>query len=149
MKRKKPRNKNSFSEPIEHTADIGMRVWGKDLKDLFENSAQVMFGLLIEHKGNAICRAEEKEINIAAVDKESLLHDWLAELLSLYEAKRVVFERFDIKKINEKALKATLYAVPLTCKNHTIKTEIKAVTYHKLFIGGNKGRLKAEVIFDV
>ncbi|MBI4335989.1 MAG: archease, partial [Candidatus Omnitrophica bacterium] len=31
-------------EPIEHTADIGIRAYGRSLKELFENAALGMFG---------------------------------------------------------------------------------------------------------
>ena len=37
-------------EFIEHTADIGIKAYGKSLPELFQNSAEAMFTLLIDYK---------------------------------------------------------------------------------------------------
>ncbi|MFH1775939.1 MAG: archease [Candidatus Omnitrophota bacterium] len=136
-------------ELIEHTADIGVRVWGKDLRDLFKNAAEAMLDILIERKGEAGEKLLKQEIKIEADTKEELLRSWLAELLSLQDAKKIFFTKIEIQDISEKILQAKVYTGPLGKKTHAIKTEIKAVTYHGLKIEKDCGRLKAEIIFDV
>lgn len=142
------KNKNKIYEIIPHTADIGIRVAGEDVKTLFENSAWALFDLLVEQKTQESGQAQEEDIELTAETKEDLLHDWLGELLFLYETRRCVYTDFKIQAISEHKLKAKVNSVPLT-KNHTIKTEIKAVTYHDLKISINPKKIVAEIIFDV
>ena len=40
-------------ELIEHTADVGIRVRGKGLNELFQNAAVAMFEIIAEEKGVA------------------------------------------------------------------------------------------------
>lgn len=56
---------------IEHTADIGIRAYGKDLKEAFANTAYGMFNLI----GN-LAKVKEKEkifLEVSARDKDDLL----------------------------------------------------------------------------
>ncbi|MBU0896652.1 MAG: archease, partial [Candidatus Omnitrophica bacterium] len=66
-------------EFIEHTADIGVRVYGKSLEDLFQNCAQTLFSLLIDHKP---AEKIEERIILEAETQEELLVTWLNELIS-------------------------------------------------------------------
>ncbi len=48
-------------ELIEHTADIGIRVKGKDLNDLFKNSASAMFDIIAEKKESPVIKQTKME----------------------------------------------------------------------------------------
>ena len=132
-------------ELIEHTADVGIRVKGKTLKDLFKNSARVMFGIIVESKA----QTPKKEIKIIqkAGDLEELLVNWLNELLSLSATKELIFCDFKIKKINENSLEAVAIGNPM--KDYKVNVEIKAATYHGLAVKKTIAGWQAEIIFDV
>lgn len=133
---------------IEHTADIGIRVEGKDLKELFCNAAAAMFEIMApDRKGNRKSVAQELIIENSAQDSEELLINWLNELLSLSAAKRLIFTDFTIEKIDRHHLKAKLRGINI--EGSRIDTEIKAATYHELKIEKMDSGYSAQVILDV
>ncbi len=130
---------------IEHTADIGIRVKGQDLKDLFKNTALAMFDIIAERK-----KAEKQrdlKIEQQADNLEELFINWLNELLSLSATKEVIFSDFRINKLDENNLQAV--AVGDDVKNYKVNVEIKAATYHALKLERSSAGWQAEVIFDV
>jgi len=134
-------------ELIEHTADIGIRVKGKDLKALFKNSASAMFDIIAERKESSVIKQKKIKIEQKADNLEELLVNWLNELLSLSATKELIFSEFRINKIDKNILQAVVIGEDI--KNYRVNTEVKAATYHQLKLEEAKGGLQAEVIFDV
>ncbi len=141
-------------ELIEHTADIGIRVKGKDLKEIFKNAALAMFDIMAEKKpetrptfGGCPEKPENIVLEQKAENPEELFVNWLNELLSLSATKELIFNEFKIKKIDEHNLEVEVEGEPI--KNYRVNTEIKAATYHALKIEKSKSGWQAEVIFDV
>jgi SHS2 domain-containing protein len=133
-------------ELIEHTADFGIRVKGKDPEELFKNAALAMFDC-IAAKTNPAQRTIQARINQEAEDLEELFINWLNELLSLSAIKEVIFTEFNINKISDTVIQAEADGEP--AEAFKINTEIKAATYHQLKIDKSAEGLQAEVIFDV
>jgi SHS2 domain-containing protein len=134
-------------ELIEHTADIGIRVKGADLKGLFENAALAMFDIIAEKKGVADRRIKKVKIELKADDSEELFINWLNELLSLSSVKDLIFSAFQINKLAEGRLEAVVSGS--AAGNYRLNVEIKAATYHALKIAQAGTGWQAEVIFDV
>jgi len=130
-------------EEIEHTADIALRVWGSDLADLFANAASGMGHLLSEAPEGPL--TVSKTIELAAVDVETLLVDWLSELLFLGEQSDVVFTRFDELRVSGNQLTATAGGGPTGER----RSAIKAVTFADLEIRETDCGLETEIVFDV
>jgi SHS2 domain-containing protein len=75
------KNKKIKFEVVEHTADIGIKVYGKNLQQLYENAAYGMFSLLLDLEK---VRPDKKlKISVEGGDPESLLVNWLNELIYL------------------------------------------------------------------
>lgn len=138
---------NKTYELIEHTADIGVRVKGKDLRDLFKNTASAMFEIMAEKR--KVTKTTKKTVRIEqkADNLEELFINWLNELLSLSDTKELIFSVFKINKLNKNTLQAV--AIGEDIKKYKVNTEIKAATYHELKLEKTKFGWKAEVIFDV
>ena len=134
-------------ELIEHTADIGIRVRGKDLKELFKNSALAMFDITAQKKQPITKKQEKIIIKQKADDLEELFVNWLNELLSLSSTKELIFSDFQINKLERNSLEANVIGESM--KNYKINTEIKAATYHQLKLKNDESGWQAEVIFDV
>ncbi len=134
-------------EIIEHTADIGIRVFGRNLKDLFKNAGLAIFELSSEKISTHDKNHKEISIQQKADNLEELFLNWLNELLSLSAAKGIIFENFKFEQLDEKNLKAVGIGSRIT--NYKVNTEIKAATYHQLEIKKNKSGWQAEVILDV
>lgn len=134
-------------ELIEHTADIRIRVKGRDLRGLFKNSAFALFDILAEKQKTSLNNTKRITVKQKAESLEELFVNWLNELLSLSSVKELVFCGFQIKKLDENYLKAVVKGSAI--ENYKMKSEIKAATYSGLKIERTKTGWEAEVIFDV
>jgi SHS2 domain-containing protein len=134
-------------EIINHTADVGIIAYGTDIEELFSNAALALFSLITEPES-----VEEKlhlNLEVSSEDKDSLLVEWLNELIYLFDVKHILFNRFDIESLTHNQLKATCYGEDFDPMKHKIKLGVKAATYHMLSLDKNGGRYKARVIFDI
>jgi SHS2 domain-containing protein len=131
-------------EEIEHTADVALRVHGKDLKELLKNAAFGMADFISEEKFLSDDYTEEL-VEIRADDAEGLLVEWLSELAFLVEVKSFIFQRVEILTFFETYLKANVYGKIA----RELKVHIKAVTYHNLKIVETEKGFEATVVFDI
>ena len=134
-------------EIIEHTADIGVKAYGKSLSEAFANAAKAMFDIITDN--SEIESVGEYEIQLEANDLEQLLVDWLGELLFLNTAKNLVFNFFNVILDDKKfRLTAHVFGEKFDISKHKIGVEIKAVTYHILEVR-NKRPYYVQVLFDI
>ncbi len=84
---------------VEHTADRALRVWGRELPDLFVGAARGMTGLMADLDG--LVATEWREVRLEGWDRESLLVDWLNELLFLTETERLLFVDYRIESLTD------------------------------------------------
>ena len=134
-------------EFIDHTADIGILAYGADMKQVFANAARGLFSIITELDN--VAATEKRDIQVTAPDREALLVNWLNELIYLFEAKEMLFNRFEITIITDTELKAKAFGEKINLTKHELKTQVKAATYHMLKIEQNEDGWKAQVIFDV
>jgi SHS2 domain-containing protein len=130
-------------EEIEHTADLAIRVYGRDLKELFANAPYGMFCLMADL--TALVPATSHEVHLEAPDHEALLVDWLNELLYLHEMEGEIYNRFHIKTLSPTHLAASVVGGQLEVSRATIK----AVTFHDLSIEETENGYVATIVFDV
>ena len=134
-------------EFFEHTADIGVRVRGATLSDLFVNAARAMYEALGELKKTG--DRKQKTVELPAATLEDLLHDWLAELLFEIEANHVLYDEMKIAIVPGR-LTASLSGGSVDFARSHTNEEIKAVTYHQLSVEQLPDQSwRATVIFDV
>jgi len=134
-------------ELIDHTADIGIKVYAKELKEIFETAARAMFEIIADL--NDVELKEKRTIELKSLTTDELLLFWLSELLSQYDAYQILFAKFSVDKISQSSIVANAYGQRLDKNLHEIKTEIKAVTYHDLKLEKINSGWQAQVIFDV
>jgi len=132
---------------INHTADVGIKVWGESLESLFENAAYSMFDILTEL--DKVKVKESLGVEIEGKRTDELLADWLRNLLYKFNGEGYLLREFNIEEISKKDLKAKVGGEKLDLSRHTLKTEIKAVTYHGLEVKKTSQGWEAQVIFDV
>ncbi|MBU0703922.1 MAG: archease [Chloroflexi bacterium] len=130
-------------EEIEHTADVAMRVWGRDLAELFANAA---YGLACQLGGpSETGRAVERSIELTAYDAETLLVAWLGELLYLSERDDCILAEFDMLEVAPTRLRATAWGGPVRERGRYIK----AVTFNELEIARTDEGYETTIVFDV
>lgn len=130
-------------EILDHPADLKLRAFGKDLKEVFVNMALAMVQCL-KKKINAK-KFIEREIKVSSVNKETLLIDFLSEILYLSNVNKEVYPKVEIGRFNEKQLDAKLYGV----KVEGFDLEIKAVTYGEEELKQTADGWEAVVVFDI
>ena len=134
-------------EQFSHTADIGVRVFGKTLKELFENAAFAMFDILADLDG--IKGEITQDFELTAPNHEELLISWLDELLYNFYAKNIIFYKFEVTELSEDVIKARAFGRSVSENRNRLKTEIKAATYYNLRIIKKDDYYEVEIIFDV
>ncbi len=134
-------------ETFDHTADIGIIARGVDPAEAFANAAKAMFSLMVDLE--RVEPREERRIEVEADDRESLLVDWLAELLYVSEVDNLVFSHFEVAEISDKRIVAWAYGEPLDLERHNPKLMVKAVTRHMLQVAHAEGVWQARVILDI
>lgn len=134
-------------EIIPHTADIGIKAYGEDLKQLFKNAAYGMFDIIADLDG--LTSSVTQTIEVKAANQEELLVAWLGELLYNFYTKQIIFFDFQIDEIDNTHIKAKAFGRHVGENRNRLKTEIKAVTYHELKIEEKENKFTATIIFDV
>jgi SHS2 domain-containing protein len=134
-------------EIIDHTADVGIIAYGADVEELFSNAALALFSLITEPE-----RIEEKlhlDLEVNSEGRDSLLVEWLNELIYLFDVKHILFNRFEIESLTHNDLNATCYGENFDPMRHKIKIGVKAATYHMLKLEKHGGGYKSQIIFDI
>ncbi len=132
---------------IDHTADIGIDVFGNSLQELFSNAAFAMFDIIADLSN--VKNKDEYRISVSGVDREQLLVNWLGELLYIHDVKGLLFKDFTINNITDTQLDAIARGEGYKDGIHIIKTEMKAVTYHNLSIIKKDSQWQGRIIFDL
>lgn len=132
-------------EELEHTAEIGVRVRAPSPAELYACAAQAMFSLLQtepDAQSDAVCR----EVVIDSADPESLMVDWLGELLYFHETTGAILAGCHVDLWSPTHLEATVRGFqPMEPPS----LHIKAVTYHQLTVAQTCAGWTAEVFFDI
>ena len=134
-------------ELIDHTADLGIRVFGSDPGDLFTTAALAMFDQIIDVKISSGDR--KRRIRVTGSDWADLMVNWLRELLYLWTVRELLVATVDILSITESKLSAEITTRAFDKALHPIKNEIKAVTYHQINVVQSAAGWEAQVIFDI
>ncbi|MEE9122128.1 MAG: archease [Syntrophobacteria bacterium] len=131
---------------IDHTADAGILVKAPTLEGMFE-TAGLGFSELVTRVDSLKCLIQ-RQFRLQEDDMETLLVSWLQELLYLLDTEGLIFGRFQVN-LKDFSLEATAWGDVFDPDIHTMKTEIKAVTYHQLEVVEDDQGWKAQVIFDI
>ncbi len=124
---------------------MGLVAYGKSLAEAFANTAYGLFSLIVEP--NEVKEKESRKVTVRAQDAESLLFQWINELIYIFEVERLLFKSFDITEFTGQSLEATCRGEKYDPSRHQLKTGVKSATYHLLKVDGEKNRV--QVIFDV
>jgi len=135
-------------EPLEHTAEAGVIARGATLAEAFANAAEGMYSLVLELEG--VREREEREVALEGESLESLLADWLQELVFLTETEGLVFRRFAVDELSEAGLRARAWGERFDPERHrSHNVMVKAVTQHLLEIAPEDGGYRVQVLFDI
>lgn len=132
---------------IDHTGDLGIEIFGKDPATLFQHAGEAFTYIVTDPK--KVRARKSKHVSLQSERMEDLLVHWLNELIFLFDTEGLLFSRFEVESINEGHMEATVQGESYDQDRHSIKTTLKAATYHQLEVIRGDGTWKARVIFDV
>ncbi len=137
-------------EFLEHTADVKIRAYGKTLGEAFKNAAIATTAVMTDIK--QVKETEEKKIRITANDRESLLYDFLQEMLYLLDTEGYLAKSVKRIKIQETKTGYELTATLIgdhAQHGYDVHTYIKAVTYNEMEINENEKGVIIQLVHDI
>jgi SHS2 domain-containing protein len=134
-------------EILEHTADVGIRAFGRTLPELYENAARGMLEVLLDP--TSARPAVEETVAVTGTDAVDLMVVWLHEILLRSDARKRAFAQVRVSEVAEWRLAATLKGEPLDRSRHELRAEIKGVPYYGARVERTESGWVAEVYFDI
>jgi len=135
--------KVSTCEEVEHVADRAFCVHARNLAELLENAAHAMVAL--DGRPPATERFIRRVIDVDGRDRETLLVNWLNEILYLEQTQQEFYDHFLLSQVTDSHLHAQLYGRQL---DHSV-TSLKAVTFHNLNVKESQEGFEATIVIDV
>ena len=136
-------------EFLEHTADVGIRVYGSTLNELFKNAGEALFEMLV----TAHSRTDNaKSVRLEAGDLPDLFVAWFNELISIFYAEKFLGCKCIVEveaRSGAQVLWGEIQGYKFNPYHSRVNMEVKAATYHKAKVYQEKDRWVGEVIFDV
>ena len=132
---------------FEHTADVGLEARADSLGELFEAMGEGLSDVICPRQ--AVETQKTLQIQAEAENVESLLVDFLAELLGLFNLEKFLIAVVKVKRIDETSVAAEVTGEPYDPARHELGDEIKAVTYHQLKVAHKGDEWTGRVILDI
>ena len=147
MERKVPWNdkmkKYKFLDEIK--SDIMWEAYGKDLKELFANSAEALFSVIC--KVDKVKAKEVREVSVEGKDLSETLWNWLSALIAEVDVEEMFFSKFEIISVDEKHVKAKIYGSSI--QPELGETVVKSLTNHRYNVEKNSKGYKATISVDI
>ena len=144
-------NKEKGFEFLEHTADVYIAAYGRNLAEAFENAATAMLEVMTEL--GKVAPEIEDNVEVEGEDEYSLLYSWLEAILIRIEVNQMLYSKFKIVSIEETRdglrLKAKIWGEPFNPEKHPQKVGVKAITYHRMEIIKEADHVVAKFILDI
>jgi SHS2 domain-containing protein len=129
---------------LEHTADIGLRVRGRTIEELFENAIRGLIQI-VGARGEREEREERVVVPLDADDPGAALVEVLDGVIFLVDAHHARIAKVGVT--SDGSVVATLGWAP--SEQPVEGTELKATTYHQLKVESSPSGYEARVYFDV
>ena len=134
-------------EVLEHAADIGFRARAASLPELFENAGYALVSLAMETE--AIEGYERYLLAAEGDSRESLLVNWLSEILYFIDGRRLALRGFRVSALDPDRVTGEAVGEPRDRIRHEARLVVKGITYHQLKIEQTGQGWICEVFVDV
>lgn len=128
-------------------ADYEFEVQAESLEELFALCGKATFEAMTDT--STVEALKSVSFEVGGETLEDLLFSYLAELIYLKDVERIFLKDFVVMIGNGYSLACTAYGEQISFDKHEIRTDVKAVTYHKLAVIKDDRGYSAHVILDV
>jgi SHS2 domain-containing protein len=132
---------------FDHTADLGIEVFGGTQAELFCHAALALSDLLVDARG--MKTTDVRNIAIEGDNITDLFINFLREILYLFNGKGFLLTSCRVERIDDRQLIVEIRGGRYDARKHRVKTEIKAVTYHQAAVRKTAEGWQGRVVFDV
>lgn len=136
-----------YVQQINHTSDLGLKVYAKSLPELFSVAGRALIRLMIDP--DSIQSREQRNIVVSAAEIDLLFKEWLSELLALFHNEEFLVARITEVQLNNSQISALVYGEKFDKIRHKIYRELKSITYHQLGIKFDGKQYIGTFIIDV
>ncbi|MHA1784964.1 MAG: archease [Candidatus Helarchaeota archaeon] len=142
-------------EELPHTADVKYFITANNMSEAFELCGYC-YGLTITDI-TQIKPIKKIEFKLTSEDTESLLYDFISELIYLFDTKNIIISQFSVidveKGENFNKLRVEGFGQEFDPNVHEIGTEVKAMTYSEMKINLTESDFSKPVsitiVFDI
>jgi SHS2 domain-containing protein len=134
-------------ELVDHTADVGLRLWAPTCEGVFEEAGKAVFSLICDPL--TVEQTDTVDVRVDADDRELLLAAWINELIFQFETTRALFTDFEITELDGTHLVARVTGERLDPARHAVCGGVKAATLHELSVRQEPDGWAGFVILDV
>ena len=132
---------------LDHPADLGIEACGKTLAEAFEQAACGLTSVILDPA--SVRQVESRPVRIEAGDRQQLLVRWMTEVLYLYDGLNFAPRTFRIERLSTRSLAAQVRGEPFDPGRHTVRLDVKAITYHQLRIRRRAPGYWLQVFLDI
>lgn len=140
-------DERSGYESLDHTADLALRVWAPDTRELIEQAAAGFIGLMVDP--DTVEPEREIAISATGAGPEELLVGWLNEILFAFDAQGIAPAYAEVDAVTDDEVRGRLYGQAFDPLHHEVRNVFKAVTYHDLVVKRMGDLLEVSIVFDV
>jgi len=150
-------NKENISDRyiyFDKTADIKFQAFGATLEEAFKNAEEALIGVMfdIQELIDYDIHTEDREVTVEATNLETLLYNFLEEIIFLLSAESFIglVEKIIIKESDGAyKLKAKIHGTQsINLESHG---EVKAITYNEMYVKHDEktGQYEVQVVPDI
>lgn len=132
-------------------SDAAIEVWGKSIEELFLSAAEATLQLMVDDI-SSVRKNERLHIETEASGLDLLLFNFLGELIFYKDARRLFLipEKIEIlEKEGGYRLTAELRGETIDPARHSLASDVKAVTLHRLAVKKINGEWEGSLVLDI
>jgi SHS2 domain-containing protein len=137
---------------LDHTGDTAIEIVAASDAELLRDAARALASVIVDTARAAPRPLEDVRIELEAEDGESLLVDFLNELIFLFDSRGFLPWDLDAEELDLGAparLRAAVRGEPYDAARHAFQTEVKAATFHGVKLRRTPGKISTTVVLDL
>ncbi|NLX47577.1 MAG: archease [Euryarchaeota archaeon] len=129
---------------LDHTADVMVEAFGSSLEECFANAAYALTDQMVD--AGKVRPREERQMVTEGHDHESMLYNFLSEMLYVFDVTGMLFSKFAVT-FSGLEVHCQAWGETYDALRHEPKKEIKAITYHMMSVDAERPSVR--VVFDI